>query len=44
MSFKENIKRNKFRFRKAPIRRPPENKIDSGVLDQLKAKRLGLTE
>ena len=44
MSFKENIKRNEFRIRKAPIRRQPENKIDSGVLDQIKAKKLGLTE
>jgi len=36
--------RNAFRFRRAPIRRQPKNKIDSGVLDQLKAIKLGLTE
>jgi len=36
--------RNAFRFRRAPIRRQPKNKIDTGVLDQLKAIKLGLTE
>lgn len=36
--------RNAFRFRKAPRRTITKNKIDSGVLDQLKAIKLGLTE
>ena len=36
--------RNDFRFRRAPRRTMTKNKIDSGVLDQLKAIKLGLTE
>ncbi len=36
--------RNDFRFRKAPRRTQQKNQIDSGVLDQLTAIRLGLTD
>ena len=36
--------RSAFRFRRAPRRTIQKNKIDSGVLDQLKAIRLGLAE
>lgn len=36
--------RNDFRFRRAPRRTIQKNKIDSGVLDQLKAIKLGLTK
>jgi hypothetical protein len=36
--------RNDFRFRRAPRRTQKKNKIDSGVLDQLKAIKLGLAE
>jgi hypothetical protein len=40
----KNIQRNPYRLRKAPRRTMPKNKIDSGVLDQLKAERFGLLE
>ena len=40
----ENVKRNEYRFRKAPRRTIQKNKIDSGVRDQLEAERLGLIE
>jgi len=36
--------KNAFRFRRAPRRTMTKNKIDSGVLDQIKAIKLGLTE
>ena len=36
--------RNDFRFRRAPRRTIQKNQIDSGVLDQLTAIRLGLAE
>jgi hypothetical protein len=36
--------RNAFRFRRAPRRTIQKNKIDSGVLEQLTAIRLGLAE
>ena len=36
--------RNAFRFRRAPRRTIQKNKIDFGVLDQLKAIELGLAE
>ncbi len=36
--------RNDFRFRKAPRRTQQKNQIDSGVLDQLTAIRMGLTD
>ena len=36
--------RNAFRFRRAPRRTMPKNKIDSGVLEQLTAIRMGLAE
>ena len=36
--------RNAFRFRRVARRTITKNKIDSGVLDQLKAIKLGLTE
>jgi len=40
----DDVMRNAFRFRRAPIRRQPKNKIDSGALEQLKAIKLGLAE
>ena len=36
--------RNDFRFRRAPRRTIQKNQVDSGVLDQLTAIRLGLAE
>ena len=36
--------RNEFRFRRAPRRTIQQNQIDSGVMDQLKAIKLGLAE
>ena len=36
--------RNEFRFRRAPRRTITKNKIDSGILEQLTAIRLGLAE
>jgi hypothetical protein len=36
--------RNAFRFRRAPRRTIQKNKIDSGVLEQLTAIKLGLAE
>ena len=39
----QNI-RNEFRFRRAPRRTITKNKIDSGVLEQLTAIRMGLAE
>ena len=36
--------RNQFRFRRVARRTITKNQIDSGVLDQLKAIKLGLTE
>jgi len=36
--------RNEFRFRRAPRRTITKNKVDSGVLEQLKAIKLGLTD
>ncbi len=36
--------RNAFRFRRAPRRTIQKNQIDSGVLDQLTAIGLGLTD
>jgi hypothetical protein len=36
--------RNEFRFRRVARRTIQKNKIDSGVLDQLKAIKMGLTE
>jgi hypothetical protein len=36
--------RNDFRFRKAPRRTQQKNTVDKGVLDQLTAISLGLTD
>jgi hypothetical protein len=36
--------RNSFRFRRAARRTITKNKIDSGVLDQLTAIKMGLTD
>jgi len=36
--------RNDFRFRRAPRRTLQKNQIDSGVMDQIKAIKLGLTD
>ena len=36
--------RNDFRFRKAPRRTQTKNLVDSGLLDQMKAISLGLTD
>jgi hypothetical protein len=36
--------RNAFRFRRAPRRTIQKNQIDSGVLEQLTAIKLGLAE
>ena len=36
--------RNDFRFRRAPRRTQTKNQIDSGVIDQLTAIRLGFTD
>ncbi len=36
--------RNDFRFRRAPRRTIQKNTVDSGVLDQLTAIRMGLTD
>ena len=36
--------RNDFRFRKAPRRTQTKNLVDSGLLDQLKAIDMGLTD
>ncbi len=36
--------RNDFRFRRAPRRTQTKNMVDKGVLDQLTAIRMGLTD
>ena len=36
--------RNNFRFRRAPRRTQTKNMVDKGVLDQLTAIRMGLTD